>query len=415
MASEGYIPRLVDSVLAEVLSELPAILLTGPRGCGKTTTALRRASSTLRLDVPGQAAAFSGSPDEVLASMPTPVLIDEWQSEPASLGAVKRAVDAGSGAGRFLITGSVRSRLSTATWPGTGRITPIPMYCLTQGEMEGRSHTAGEVVENLFGPGDLTLGTLDDAPGLVDYVTMAARDGFPEAIGLSPRGRRHWYEGYIEHAVHRDAQELQTVRVPVSLLKLLRATALNTAGLPALQSLAQHADADHRTAKAYLDLLEELRIVDRIPAWGSNRLTRAVKSPKLHLADTGMALHLMGDDPQGLLLDANRLGRIIETFVLAQLRPLPRPNFQAFHFRDANGQREVDLVLESAAGKIVGLEVKAASTATKQDARHLAWLRDQVGDQFVRGLVLYTGSMTFPLGERLWAMPIAKLWRAPRG
>ncbi|MDO5068039.1 MAG: DUF4143 domain-containing protein [Propionibacteriaceae bacterium] len=414
MIGEEYIPRLVDAVLDEVLSELPAIMLTGPRGCGKTTTALRRASSTLRLDVPGQAAAFSGAPDEVLAAMPTPVLIDEWQSEPASLGAVKRAVDAGGGPGRFLITGSVRSRLSTATWPGTGRITPVPMYGLTQGELEERPHIT-RVVADLFGPDDPALGMLDDAPGLVDYVTMAARGGFPEAIRLSPGGRRRWYEGYIEHLVHRDAQELQTVRAPGLLLKLLRAAAFNTAGLPALQSLAQHTQVDHRTAKAHLELLEELRIIDRVPAWGSNRLNRAVKASKLYLTDPGMALHLMGDDPQGLLLDANRLGRIVETFVLAQLRPLLRPDVQALHFRDANGHREVDLVLESTAGRIVGVEIKAASTATKQDARHLAWLRDQLGEQFVRGVVLHTGPMTLPLGDRLWAMPIARLWRSPMG
>ena len=412
MAGESYIPRLVDAVLDEVLAELPAIMLTGPRGCGKTTTALRRASSTLRLDVPGQAAAFSGAPDEVLASMTAPVLIDEWQAEPTSLGAVKRAVDAGAGPGQFLITGSVRSRLSTDTWPGTGRITPIPMFCITQGELEGRSNS-GQGVGGLFSSGDPAVGMLEDAPSLVDHVAMAARGGFPEAIRLSSGARRHWYEGYIEHVVHRDAQELRLVREPLALFRLLRAVAHNTAGIPAMQSLAEQAGMDHRTVRSHLDLLEELRIVERIPAWGRNRLNRAVKSPKLFLTDTGMALHLMGDGPEGLLLDANRLGRIIETFVMAQLRPLLRPDVQAFHFRDANGHREVDLVLESTAGTIVGVEVKAANTATKQDARHLVWLRDQLGDQFERGVVLHTGPMTFPLGERLWAMPIARLWRMP--
>lgn len=189
---------------------------------------------------------------------------------------------------------------------------------------------------------------------------------------------------------------------------------MNTAGLPALRGLAAAAEIDHSTTRAYLDLLEELRVIDRLPAWGSNRLGCLVKTPKLYMTDPGMAMHLSGDDTQGVLLDGGRLGRLLDTFVMAQLRPLLRlshPGINASHLRDANGAREVDVVLESAASRIVGLEIKAANSATQRDARHLAWLRDQIGESFVRGVVLHTGSMTFPLGDRLWAMPISSLWR----
>jgi predicted AAA+ superfamily ATPase len=139
-----------------------------------------------------------------------------------------------------------------------------------------------------------------------------------------------------------------------------------------------------------------------------------VKSPKYYIVDSGMAAHLAGDDRAGLLRDGARLGRIIDTFVVSQLRPLLKlgaPMVSAFHLRDKNGEREVDVVLESAAGKIVGIEIKAADTVMPRDARHLAWLRDELGATFVRGIVLHTGTMTFPLGPKLWAMPIAALWR----
>jgi uncharacterized protein len=218
----------------------------------------------------------------------------------------------------------------------------------------------------------------------------------------------------VEHLVHHDVAELAAVRSTAGLGALLRAVALNTAGLPALSTLAGAADLDHRTTKAYLGLFEDLRIIERVPAWATNKLSRLVKTPKYHVLDAGLAAHLAGDTRAGLLRSADRLGRLIDTFVFAQIRPLLKltaPSVAAYHLRDANQTREVDLVLESASGDIVGIEIKAAAAVDAAGARHLAWLRDQVGAAFKRGFVLHTGATTFPLGDRLWAMPIAALWR----
>ena len=146
---DAYIPRYIDGALDALLAELPALMLTGPRGCGKTTTALRRAVSVLRLDRPDEAGAFRAAPDAVLAAQSSPVLIDEWQAVPESMGAVKRAVDARPGAGRFLLTGSIRARLDDSGWPGTGRVVPLPMYGLTVGELQHRHH-AGDAITRLF-------------------------------------------------------------------------------------------------------------------------------------------------------------------------------------------------------------------------------------------------------------------------
>ena len=413
MVTAAYIPRLADRALDMLLPELPAMMLVGPRGCGKTTTALRRARSSLRLDRPEQATAFRAAPDAILAAQAEPVLIDEWQNVPESLGAIKRAVDSGTGKGRFIVTGSVRSRLSAEGWPATGRIVPITMYGLSQGEIE-RSAAASAGIARLFASSDPETGTLDDAPELTDYVDMAVRGGFPDAIPLSDLARSAWYEGYVEQLVHHDVSELDTVRNPMAMSALVRAVALNTAGIPSIAALAEAAHIDQRTVNAYLDLLESLRIIERLPAWGTNRLNRLIKSPKYHMTDAGMATYLAGDDRSGLLTSGTRLGRIIDTFVAAQLRPLLKlgtPATSAFHLRERNGQHETDLVLESASGQIVGIEIKAANTVNAGDAKHLAWLRDELGPAFVRGIVLHTGTMTFPLGPKLHAMPIAALWR----
>ena len=410
---DAYIRRYVDHALDRLLTELPAVMLTGPRWCGKTTTAMRRATSVMRLDRPEEAGAFRAAPDAILAAQPTPVLIDEWQAVPECMGAVKRAVDAGAGPGRFLLTGSVRARLDSAGWPGTGRVVPLAMYGLTVGELENREVAAG-ALDRLFEVDDPVVGTLEAAPDLVDYVDLAVRGGFPDALGLSDFARSNWYEGYVEQLVRHDVSDLAEVRSPAGMAALLRAVALNTAGLPAIDTLTAAAGIDARTAKGYFDLLEDLRIIERIPAWTTNRLKRMVKTPKYYILDPGLAAHLVGDTRAGVLKNDDRLGRLIDTFVLAQLRPLLRlsaPSVTSHHLREGSGSREIDLVLESASGQIVAVEIKAAGAVARRDARHLVWLHEQLGSTFHRGVVLHTGTTTYPLAERIWAMPIAALWR----
>lgn len=239
------------------------------------------------------------------------------------------------------------------------------MYGLTVGEMEHRREVA-DAVHRLFSGDDTAVGTLESAPTLVDYVDHAIRGGFPDAVGLGDFARSAWYEGYVDQLVRHDVADLADVRSPAGLTALLRAVALNTAGLPSLATLADAAGLDHRTAKAYLDLIEVLRIIDRTPAWTTNRLSRMVKTPKYHVLDPGLAAHLAGDTRAGTLRSADRLGRLIDTFVLAQLRPLLKlaaPSVTAHHLRHANQTREVDLVLESSAGRVVGIEIKAARWA----------------------------------------------------
>lgn len=413
MVDATYIPRHVDGALDVLMAELPAVMLTGPRGCGKTTTALRRATAVLRLDRPEEAGAFRAAPDAVLAAQPTPLLIDEWQVVPESMGAVKRAVDAGAGAGRFLLTGSVRARLDSAGWPATGRVVPLSMWGLTVGELENWPRASG-VLDRMFGDDDPPVATLQLGPSLTDYLDDAVRGGYPDAVGLSDFARATWYDGYVDQLIRHDVAGLAEVRSSAGMAALLRAVALNTAGSPSLSTLAEAARIDHRTTKAYLDLLEDLRIIERIPAWTPSRLTRLVKTPKYYVADPGMAAHLAGDTRAGVLRSSDRLGRLVDTFVLAQLRPLLRlatPSVTAHHVRDTNQTREVDLVLEAANGQVVGIEVKAADSVEQRDARHLAWLRDHLGPAFHRGIVLHTGTTTYPLGERIWAWPIAALWQ----
>ncbi|MDR1798954.1 MAG: DUF4143 domain-containing protein [Bifidobacteriaceae bacterium] len=410
---KDYLTRHVDALLDDLLPGLPAFFLTGPRGCGKSTTAGRRCASTIHLDSLPERTAFELDPDLVLAQQPSPVLLDEWQESPQCLGAVKRAVDTRAPNRRYLITGSTRARLGGQTWPLTGRAIPVPMWPLTVAELNGRPQAGPAWLNRVFGAADPATAKLPDAPGLGTYLEMATRGGMPGTLSMNPRQRAAWLSGYQAQLTERDVAELAPVRNPAGLGRLLQAVALNTAGLPHLKTLQEAAHVDAKTSNNYLDLLEDLRVVERVPAWSINQLSRLVKTPKYYLTDTGLAAHAAAWGVAELLKNGDALGRLLDTLVLCQLRPLlalASPAPRVFHLRDGNGEHEIDLILEDPAGRLVAIEVKAAAAATRRDARHLAWLRDKFPDRFHRGIVFNTGPMTYPIETGIWAMPIATLW-----
>ena len=210
---QAYRPRLVDQLIAELFGELPALLLTGPRATGKTTTAIRYAKSVVRLDREAEAVAFRADPDAALRSLEEPILLDEWQVVPAVLGALKRAVDAAPRPGRFIVTGSVRADLEGDTWPGTGRLVRVPMFGMTVREIDGAALGTGFL--DRLARREFALEVQSDPPDLLAYVELALRGGFPEpALRLSGTARERWLESYVEQLLTRDVEQLAGRRDP---------------------------------------------------------------------------------------------------------------------------------------------------------------------------------------------------------
>ena len=405
-------PRIVERLIgAELLPAFPAVLVVGPRGSGKSTSAATFARTIIDLSVPGPRRAAREDPDGVLASVPEPIVIDEWQEAPEIVGAVKRAVDADTSQnpGRFILTGSARAARQVATWPGTGRLIRVRMFGLTQGEIE--FNNAYNPIDALFGQHAPPQTACDLTRG--DYIERIVAGRFPAVLGLEGRNRSRWFDAYVEQLVELDAAQVSGGNPrPQKIRSVLGSCAARTALELNKQATARDAGTTHATADAHLQLLEDLSVVTRIPAWHSRRLQRLNRSPKVHIVDPGLAAFLLHVDASVLTRDATLVGQLMETFVATELLPhveSASDTTRMFHYRDRSGH-EVDLLLEQR-GRLAAIEVKSASVVDRRDARNLLWLRDQLGEIFQIGAVLYTGRFPFRIDDRIWALPIGALWR----
>lgn len=411
-----YHSRLIEPLLSELAGELSALIVVGPRAVGKTTTVERRAATVIRLDVPGQAVAFAADPDAALRGLDEPILLDEWQAVPGVLGAVARSVNDDPRPGRFFLTGSVRAEIETAPWPGTGRLQRLVMLPMTVREQR-RLPTAPSFLDKLIAGEPLVAA--QDAVDLRGYVELAFAGGYPHpALVLrTERARRSWFESYVSDLLTHDVEQAEEPRTrrrdPVRLRRYFEAYALSSAGVVDHKTIYEAARLRRETADAYEELLTRLFVIEQVPAWTSNRLKRLVLTPKRYVIDPALMLHVLRLDANGVLRDGDLLGRVLDTFVAAQLRPelaVSPAQPRLHHLRTKSGEHEIDLVVEVGGSRIVAIEVKATAAPGIADAKHLSWLRDSLGARFLAGVVLHTGPRVYPLGEKIIAAPISTLW-----
>lgn len=409
-----YLPRMVDELISDLLVDLPGLLIVGPRATGKTTTARRHAKSIVHLDQDVEAEQFRADPDVALAGLPEPVLLDEWQAVPGVLGAVKRAIDSSPRCGRFIVTGSVRDDLLQSSWPITGRLVRVEMTGLTVREAQRGDLTTAPFFRRIAEQGIESLMAPPDPPDLRGYVEHVVLGGYPDPVlGMPVARRTRWQLSYLDRLLTRDAADVDAPRDPARLLRFFQAYARNTAGEVTDRTLYEAAGINRRTAEAYERLLLALLLVDVVPAWSTNLLKRLVRAPKRYLRDTGLAAAVLDVDVDDVLRNGDILGRMIETFVLAQLRaelPLYDQPPRLYHLRQEGGAREIDLIAELGVRRVIGLEIKARSAPSAEAARHLVWLRDRLGDAFIGGVVLHTGRHVYRLDERIVAAPISTIW-----
>ncbi len=410
------LPRHAAAAVETALTDTRVVLINGARQCGKSTLAAQIANSrgtdewrSLDRTETRQAAEFD--PTEFVRSEGLMVL-DEVQRVPELFLAIKDAVDADPRPGRFLLTGSARV-LSLRGLPDTlpGRMETIELWPLSQGEIDEQPDG---FVDAVFEQGTgLSHTSAETRSG---YIERVVRGGFPEAVARAAARRESFLDSYVADIVNRDVIQLSQIERGPEMRALIRLLAARSGQLVVPAVLANALSLNHATIKHYLGLLEEVFLIKRIPAWSRNLSARAVGTMKVAMVDSGIAANLLDLDARRLRqLEAEPggpLGTLLDGFVameVARQLSWSRQRAELYHYRTKD-KVEVDLLLEDRRGRVVAIEVKAASTVRGDDFRGLRHLADRLGDDLIIGIVLYTGQQTLPFGPKFRAMPISALW-----
>lgn len=409
-----YIPRFIQDRLEEALTDTPVVLIHGPRQSGKTTLARHlgqeKGYAYYSFDDVSVRSAANDDPAGFVAGLPDRVILDEVQRVPELFSTIKLAVDRDRTPGRFILTGSANilmiPRVSDSL---AGRVEIIRLHPLSRCEfLGGRSG----FIDDLFA-GTSMMHHADRLGG--EIADIVAAGGYPAALSrTNERRRTDWYREYVETIAKRDIRDLARIREIEILPQLVALAAAQTAQLFNLAELAGPFRLSRPTIGDYVTLLEQVFLIHRLPSWHSNRLSRLIKAPKLHVGDTGVACAVLNHSVAALREDRPLLGHLLETYVVQELRRQAdwcEERIQFHHFRDKEGA-EVDAVLERAGRRIAGVEVKLSGTVVAKDFRGLKKLRDAAGERFTTGVVLYDGEDTVPFGEGLFAVPLSRLWTA---
>lgn len=424
MGSQPYQRRIVDDEVDQLIAQLPAIVLEGAKGVGKTETAKRRAKTIWELDQQGPRAIGLADPDHLLQGE-RPVLIDEWQQVPDVWALVRRSVDKRAAAGSYLLTGSALPE-RVGTHSGAARIVTVRMRPLALAE-RGVSTPTVRLSDLLSGS---TLAVNGETTCRVrEYVEEIVRSGFPGLRQYTGRALTAQLESYVTRIVDHDFRELgHRLRRPGTLRAWMAAYAAATATTASFESIRDAATSgsvqkpSRDTVQPFKEVLERLWILDDVPAWEPTRghLTELTRAPKHHLVDPALATTLLGMDASALLggsepghweyRDGRFLGALFDSLVTQSVRVYAQhAEATVAHFRQQRGEHEVDLIVQRRDHRVVAIEVKFAEVPTDDDVRHLHWLRSELGADLLDAVIINTGSHAYRRSDGIAVVPAALL------
>ena len=397
-------PRKLQLLVEELLTEFRVLYLTGPRQAGKTTLARSVAEHLgmgyVTLDDQATLASVERDPHGVIRSLGSKrVVLDEFQYAPNLIPAIKEAsdrLDPGE-KGKFLLTSSAdifRSARTQEALPG--HMARLELFPLSLSEIANQPlNTIDYLLQGDFQSESTPFISREELAGLL------LRGGYPEVQGKSPRAKQVWFNSYMEGLLYKDFETLYAARGDYH--SKLQAMAPYLAGLSGnllkYANIANDLELNDKLVKNYIEILDLMFIVRRVPAYLKNRAKRlAVRMPKVHYVDTGLACHLLGLRSEEQLLGSQYYGGLLESLVYMECckqASWGQEEVGMYHFRDRN-QHEVDIVLERANGNIIGVEVKASASINPQDFRGLSVLAEFSGKAFEQGVLFYTGQEILP-------------------
>lgn len=404
-------PRWQKETVKNALKARRVVMLTGSRQCGKTTLAkqiVRKGDIYRTLDEDVMRELAKSDPVGFLKHGAGTMIIDEIQKVPSLLPAIKRIVDENNAFGQFLITGSADIRsLPDVSESLAGRVAHVRLGTLSVGEFMRRS------------PGFLDRSFRRDWPAQIkEYdkeatLSLAFRGGYPEVFRLPLKERRGWFTDYAESLLARDLRDIANIRRLGTMRDMLYILAAWSSKLMDVSGICGKLAVARGTLENYINALLSLCLFEKVPPWVQTDYDRVGRREKIFATDTGLMAGILNWRLDDVLLDPDRCGKIIETFVFRELSAqiaLSSAN-QLYHYRDRTG-REIDFIIENEKGETLGIEVKSGSAVSRGDCRHMVWFRENiVKDRTFTGIVLYTGENTLPLGVDMYALPIATLWQ----
>ncbi|MDE0066231.1 MAG: DUF4143 domain-containing protein [Acidimicrobiaceae bacterium] len=385
LTPSGYRVRIAETNAARILRTSRALLIEGPKGCGKTWLAKRFARSEALLEQdPAAFTLAQAEPHRVLDGA-APRLIDEWQRVPALWGAVRGACDARAEAGQFILTGSATPSDDLTRHSGALRIQRLALRTMSLAE-RGLSTQDVSLAALLRGEPAQAGPTGHGVPEAVDAL---CRGGWPGLNDNMPvRDVIAALRSYLEDIARTDIRQVDGIaRDPVRVQALLRSLARNVGTAASLNKLADETSAaaplGRHSVRTYLDALERLHVLEPLTAWPTHLRSRSplLSSPRHHFADPSLAVAALRTQPERLLADTEALGLLFESLVIRDLRIYAQAaDAEVFAFRDAAGS-EVDAIVDAGDGRWIAVEVKlGGGEQIERAARSLLTMHGKVDE-----------------------------------
>lgn len=398
------------------LEEAPIIFLNGARQVGKSTLAKEIIvkgflQEYITLDDITNLSAAATSPQSFLEGLSDRIVIDEVQRVPELFLALKLLIDKARTPGKYLLTGSANVLLFPKIADSlAGRLEIHTLWPLSQGEIVGNKEN---FIDRCFAEKD-KMNTTTLPITWQQLVEKMVIGGYPEVLTRKDDARRFaWFNSYLLSILQRDIQDLANIERIKELPNLIALLASRAGGLLNFADISRASGIAATSLKRYLALLEKIFLFVAIPAWFRNLEKRLVKAPKIYLNDSGLLCHMQGINSIKLLKNHNFAGHVLENFVAMELvkqQGWNETKCRLYHFRSQAGQ-EVDFLLEAYDGRVVGIEVKSSNEVSTKSFAGLMYLSELLGDNFVKGIVLYTGERVVKFAKNLFAIPIANLWQ----